>query len=351
MKKLVKWAGPVLAVLVGLAVLFSFPGCGRVEDDWKDVEGGRPHVLASFPPLYCFARNVAGYDRDRHGVDAAVLCLMTTEGPHRYDPNQRAVVNVRGADILLVNGLGLDEQIAEKLKSSSDNNKLEVVEVAEDAIPKQRLIERDEHEHEMDKGDKHEHEKEKGGKHHDDGHEHHGKFDPHVWLGLPEAILMVKKIEEVLAKADPAHKASYEKRARAYADELKELHADGKKALAGKKNRKLIATHDSLRYFARAFDLEVVENIQPQAGVEPNAADLARLVEDCVREKVQVITVEPQFSSRAAETLKRELKSRGRDVTLVEVDTLETADRGALDAGYYARKMRANIDNLAKHLK
>ena len=47
--------------------------------------------------------------------------------------------------------------------------------------------------------------------------------DPHVWLGIPEAILMVERIRDVLGQVDPAHKELYRANAAAYAQKLMEL--------------------------------------------------------------------------------------------------------------------------------
>src|SRR5262249_29150094 len=125
------------------------------------------------------------------------------------------------------------------------------------------------------------------------------------------------------------------------------------KAFESKKNRKVIATHESLAYFARCFDLEIVGSIQPRPGVEPDPATVNHLTEFCKKEQVRVIAVEPQYSQGSAETLIRQVQAQDKDITVerVEVDPLETAPPTQLDAGYYVRRMKANIDNLAKHLR
>jgi hypothetical protein len=51
-----------------------------------------------------------------------------------------------------------------------------------------------------------------------------------------------------------------------------------------------------------------------------------------------------------AEILKANLAKQKVEVKLVEIDPLETAPADELDAGYYVKKMRDNITNLAKAL-
>src|SRR5262249_33906331 len=153
----------------------------------------------SFPPLYSFTKNVAG-------DDAQVLCLLTTHGPHDYPYDPKDLLPLRTADLFLVNGLGLDEEFSEKLKNNCGNSKLKMVELAEEGINEvdpSRLRRAEEGEPAS----------------HDHGH-HHGEYDPHVWLGLPEAIQMVKQIAKELAEIDPPHATGYEQRAADYTRKL-----------------------------------------------------------------------------------------------------------------------------------
>jgi zinc transport system substrate-binding protein len=191
---------------------------------------------------------------------------------------------------------------------------------------------------------------EKKGGHH---HHHHGGSDPHVWLGIPEAIALTQCIRDELVKADPEHRGNYEKRAADYILKLEKLGADGKKALADKKDRNIVAFHDSLQYFARSFGLKVVASIEGLAGQEPDPGRFKDLLKACQRDNVRVIAVEPQYPrNTAAKSLLTELKAKGvPDVVFAEVDPLETAEPDQLKPDYYEKKMRENIENLAKALK
>src|SRR5262249_47447949 len=135
-----------------------------------------------------------------------------------------------------------------------------------------------------------------------------------------------------------------------YIAELKKLKEEGRRLLAGKKNRRIISQHDSLAYFGRCFDVEVVDSIRPFPGIEADAGKIADLVKVCKTKGVRVLTVEPQYSSRNAKLLQSELKNKGvEDVEIVEIDPLETAP-GDFDADYYIKTMRKNIETLAKAL-
>src|SRR5436190_16610161 len=109
----------LLTVSVPVMLLSAYGGCSRAPDPW-DATSGRegPKVLVSFPPLYCFTKAVAG-------EHARVLCL-TTSDPHEYSPDSQDISKARYADVLIYNGLSLDEKVAE-LPKSSGNAKVRVV--------------------------------------------------------------------------------------------------------------------------------------------------------------------------------------------------------------------------------
>lgn len=313
------------AVLVPLALL-GVAGCGSKQSAWPDRPG--PKVVVSFAPLYCFAANVAG-------DDAVVKTMMGSTGPHDFQPTDTDARLVRDADLFLVNGLELDTSKAETVKKGSGNARLRIVPLG-DRIPADQLK----------KGVCY-HMLKPGEQPHDHG------TDPHVWLGPDQAIVMVEAVRDELKQADPAHAADYDRRAAEYVAKLRQLKADGIALLKDKKDRVLITQHESLGYFAGAFNLEVVGVVQQKPGSEPTKQDLDQLVKTCLEKKARLLAVEPQYSSQAAETITKELKRDNRvpDAATVEIDPLETCRPDELDAGWYERKMRANLEALAKAMK
>lgn len=324
----------------GVALLtlgLGFAGCTPAPDPWKDAKVDQKHVLATFAPLYCFAHAVAG-------DDAYVLCFLTDKDPHSYTFNAADTIKARGADLIVLNGLSLDNAFVEKLIVGKKIATLS----AEKAIPKNMLFDAED---DGDKKDgKHEHGQEG---HH---HHHHGSHDPHVWLGPPQAIKIVEKIAAKLAEIDPPHADGYQKRAAVLRVDLEKLQADGKAMLGkGKTKLKVVSMHDSMSYFADAFDIEIVGVIQELPGQDPDGKKLADLVVKASKEKnIHVITYESQSNKAQSELLQKQLKGRGVDVQLAEFDPIEKVAPGKdgvnPDPDVYMKKMRANLEALAKAL-
>lgn len=307
------------------SLALGIAGCGKVEDPWPNKPG--PRVMVTFPPLYCFAANVAG-------DDATVLCLLDLTGPHNYSANSQDALKLHRANLFLINGLELDDRFADKLQRNAGNAGLKVVKVGE-CIPKSQL-------RKLDRSEREGHE----------GH-HHGEYDPHVWMGLPEAILMVGCIRDQLKQIDPSHADGYDKRAAAYIVRLKNLQADGETKLVDKKDRNLVSFHDSLAYFSRTFKLNVVDTVETPEGGHPGTAAMGRLVKICQEKKVRLLAVEPQYpTNTSAETLLREIQKKGvPDAEFVVVDPMETVAPADLTPDFYEKRMQANIDHLAEKLR
>lgn len=317
------------AAAVATSTLALLPGCTpSVTDQWPESSG--PKIVAAFAPIQCFAMNVAG-------DDAVVRAAMTTQGPHHFEPGPADVRMLAQADLMFMNGLMLDDQIIKKLASGSGNKKLKLINLGA-KLPESLLIESD-HDH-----DHH------GHAHHD--HEH-GEHDPHIWMGIPQAVKMVEGIRDELMGHDPGKASQYSQRAEDYLGKLQSLQEEGKALLKDKQDRKILTFHESLNYFAASFDLTIAGVIEDVPGSEPTPKQLEAIIAKCVKHNVRVIAVEPQYTSKtAAEQIVKELKTRGiADPVMVVIDPLETATAEEMKPTWYVDKMRANLEALAGALR
>jgi len=319
-----------LSVLVSLMVVAGlFLGCSSHQDVWEG-KGGPPRVVVTFPPLVSFVKGVAG-------DHAAIISLCTNTGPHGYEYNVKEIIGLRKADLFLANGLELDNSFADKLYLNVSRPKLPYVKIGED-LPKTLLLAAHDEEEEKAGGDhKHEHK--------------HGIYDPHIWLGIPQAKAMVEKIRDALIKTDPENEKEYTRNTTKYLKKLDSLKETGDKLLKNKKI-KLVSFHDSLGYFAKTYGVEIVDVIEVAPGDTPTGKKLEDLVTTCIDKKIKIIAVEPQFPKSSADVLQKELKKKKLEVELIVIDPLETVDeKDTLNDDWYIGKMTENLENLAKAVK
>ncbi len=320
------------AFAISLALLVA--GCKRTGgDQWPDKPG--PKIAVSFAPLYCFVANVSG-------ERGTVKSVLSTQGPHHADTSIQERIVLEEADLFIFNGLGLDDSFAGKLKASTSNRNLKMIDLG-------GKLEADRDTHGLLLGS--------DGcgccKPGEDEAGHAHDHDPHIWLSPVLAGKMVDDIRFAMRGAEPEQKELFDRNAAAYQVKLKALLDDGKAMLKGKKERAFVTTHGSLQYFARDFDLTIAGSLQTVPGQEPSQADLRKLIEKCKKDGVRVIAVEPQYATHQSPlSLKAALEAEGlKDVAIVELDPLETAAAADLTPDWYERKMRANLEALAKVLK
>lgn len=255
---------------------------------------GRLHVAATTTLLGDVVRVVGG-----EAIDLVVLLPPGAE-PHSYQLSPRDVAGLEEADLVFVNGFGLEEALMPTLESVVANEKIVSVSQGVEAI-------------DLAGGDNRE-----GGEH---------GLDPHTWTDPNNVSIWADNIAAALAAADPAQRPAYHARAEAYKRELAAL--DGwiraQVAQIPEGKRKLVSDHAVFGYFARRYGLEQAGAIIPgfSALSEPSARELAAL-EDAIRALgVGAIFVGNTLNPALAEAVAEDTHTR---VLFVFSDSLSAAD-------------------------
>lgn len=259
------WRAPAAAALVPALVLLlaataaGVAACGGDEA----ADDGRPQVVTSTAFLADMARNVAG-------ERAAVTSLIPSgTDPHVFQPTPSHLRETAGADLVVLNGAGLESQLADMLREAGGD--APVIEAAGGLEP--RTPQPGEPAHE-DEGDD-----EAGG---GDDHAHEGEVDPHFWLDPTLAVSYVTTIRDALIEVDPAGAGEYERNAEAYIAELDELDRwiAAQLETIAPDDRQLVMNHVSHGYYADHYGLRIVGAVIPgvSSGETPSARDLAELV-------------------------------------------------------------------------
>jgi zinc transport system substrate-binding protein len=281
-------------------------------------------ILTTILPVYCFTANVAG---DLARVENL---LPPGVGPHDYQFTPRDLRRLAEADVIVLNGLELENWLERAFKKIFAERPPLMVEAT--AGLEEGLIRSEETGH------------------HHHGHHHHGHghaacvhgVNPHVWLDPKLAARCVKNILAALVQADPANAAGYEQNAAAYLDRLRGLDEEIAGMLAEVRGQAFVTYHDAFPYLVRRYGLRQVGVVEKVPEVQPSARYLRELSQLIRRENVQVIFTEPQFNSRLGVRLSRDLKVR-----LAELDPLET---GPAEPRAYEEGMRHNAEVLRQQL-
>ena len=283
---------------------------------------GKPLVVASFYPMYEFSRQVAG--------DRAEVVSLVPPGvePHDWEPSPQKLVEVQNARLLVYNGAGFEPWV-DKLLHDVTGKKIIVIETTRglDLIPA------------AEAGAAAFPPKAAG---RDAGQTQNGGGDPHVWLDPVLAQSQVEAIRAGLTQGDPANKAAYDDRARAFRARLAALDTAFQAGLRDCEHRDIVVSHAAFAYLARRYRLTQVAVMGLAPESEPSPAELAAIANLARRRKVTYIFFETLVSSRLAETLAREIGAKTLVLNPIEGLTKEEAAAGK----GYVDLMEANLQSL-----
>ena len=136
----------------------------------------------------------------------------------------------------------------------------------------------------------------------------HESLDPHIWLSPPLVKQQADAIFKALVRVDPVNRVNYERRYKNFTKELGEIHKALASIFDGKDSLEFIVFHPSWGYFAHTYGLKQVA-IEVE-GKAPKPAQLVKLIQHCREHHINVVFVQPQFSTKSAELVAREIGGR-----------------------------------------
>ncbi len=267
----------IMLLLVAVALL-AIPLSGT-PGAW--AQGNEPlRVVATFSILADWVQQVGG-------VRIEVVTIIPPGGDaHGFDPSPDQVGQIADADLIFEIGAGFEPWLDDMVAASGSTAQRVVVSDGLDLISTTE----DEHSEEATPGEDH-------AEHEEDEEHQHGEFDPHLWHDVANVIAIVEVIRMHLGSADSANAATFDANAKAYTAALTELDTYIRQETANvpEERRKLVASHDTFAYFARAYGFEVIGtalNSVTTESSDPPAGEIASLVEQITASGVPAIFAE-----------------------------------------------------------
>jgi manganese transport system substrate-binding protein len=208
--------GSVLAAAMTAALMLA--GCGGAAGKGATGADGRPVVLTTFTVLADVAQNVAG---DHLAVES-----ITKPGAeiHGYEPTPGDIAKASEADLILDNGLNLEQWFAQFVDEIDVphvvvSDGVEPINITEDADA--------------------------------------GSPNPHAWMSPSNVQTYVDNMARAFSDLDPEHAADYERNAKSYKADLQEVQDDLDAELSDlpKAHRALVTCEGAFSYLARDADL------------------------------------------------------------------------------------------------
>lgn len=281
--------------ILTLTLALAVSACGGGDDSGQ---GDTLEVIATTTILGDIAAHVVG--------DAGTVTTLLPVGtdPHDYQASAQQAAAIATADLVIANGLGLEEGLSDLLDSAAADG-ANIIEIAPlvDPIPFGAGVG-------------------------DETAPDHGSSDPHFWFDPLRDATAAHLIAAELTAVDPS--VAWTERATAFADELAaaDTRIAGILSAVPAANRRLVTNHDAFGYLAQRYSFEVIGAVIPGGSTlaEPSSAELTALVDRIKTEAVTAIFAESTEPSVLADALAAEA---GETVNVVELYTGSLGEPGS----------------------
>jgi zinc/manganese transport system substrate-binding protein len=272
------------AAVAMAAVALVVVACGG-----SDGTQNQADVVVSTSIIADILRNVVSED-----TDIEVLVPVGAD-PHDYQPSSQQVASINTAVLVVVNGLGLEEGLANTLTTAVSDG-ANVLELGPLLGPIQ-----------FGEAD---------------------ALDPHFWMDplrvARAATLAGAALDQVNGGVAATDAAA------AYVAELEDADADIVEILniVDAEDRKLVTNHDSMGYFADRYEFEIVGTVIPSGSsiAEPSSKELAELVSVMRTEGVDILFADTTQPTVLADAVASEL---GENVEVIELFTGSLGEPGS----------------------
>jgi ABC-type Zn uptake system ZnuABC Zn-binding protein ZnuA len=261
-----------ISILAAVAVIFLGACSSNSDNSSSETADNRPLIATTVAPITSIAASIAG---DRARIEGIV-----PEGTnsHTFEPSPQVAKLLSDADLIMVNGLKLEDPTI-KMAESNKKETTEIVEIGTIVLPESDYL-------------------------YDFSFpEEEGKPNPHLWTDPSYAIKYAGVIRDQLSELDPENADYYSDNFAKFEKQASELEAavraDQQSVPAG--NLKLLTYHDAYAYFAKNFGWTVIGAIQPNDFADPAPSEVARLIDQVKAESVTTIFGSEVFPSAVLE--------------------------------------------------
>lgn len=248
-----------LTTMVTLSTLFS---AAFAKEPFK--------VATTFTIIQDMAQNVAG--------DAAVVESITKHGAeiHNYQPTPKDIIRTQSADLILWNGLYLENWFERFFENMKDVPSV----VVSDGIEPLSITEG----------------------------EYNGMPNPHAWMSPTNALIYVDNIRDAFVKYDPENAEIYKKNAEDYKAKIKALDQPLRDRLANipEDQRWLVTSEGAFSYLAKDYDFKELYLWAINAEQQGTPQQVRKVIDTVRANNIPVVFSESTVSDKPAKQISKE---------------------------------------------
>jgi ABC-type Zn uptake system ZnuABC Zn-binding protein ZnuA len=289
------------------------------------IQGDGPlHVVATTSIVADVVANVGG-----EAIALASIIPRMTD-PHGYQLTPGDLRMLHDADVVFINGLGLEESLEKSLSQLPDE--IPIVSLSEGIQLREFTLERTDTDVDHDQ----------------EAHAATG-VNPHVWFDPLNIDVWTDNAAQSLSALDPANATTFQANSDTYQNQLEDLHNWILTQLEEipQADRKLVTDHLFMGYFAQRYDFEIINALLPafSSAASPSARELADIQDSIRQSGVEVIFIGITSNRQIAEQIAGD--------TSVAVVPLYTGSISEINgpADTYLAFMQYNVRAIANALK
>ncbi|QNK07788.1 metal ABC transporter substrate-binding protein [Enterobacter sp. JUb54] len=268
------------------------------------------NVVSSFSVLGDMVQQVGG-------EHVKVATLVGPDGdPHTFEPSPQDSALLSKADVVVVNGLGLEGWVDRLIKASGFKGELVVASTGVKT-------------HTLDEDGK-------------------TVTDPHAWNSAANGALYAQNILNGLVAASPQDKAALEVSGQRYIGQLNELDSWAKSQFSTipQEKRKVLTSHDAFGYFGRAYGVTFLAPQGLSSESEASAAQVGALITQIKADGVHTWFMENQLDPRLVKQIASATGAQAGGELYPEA---LSKPGGVADS--YVKMLRHNVELIAASMK
>lgn len=284
----------ILIITLALVLLVSIIIYKNVTAKPKE-QNDKFKIVTTFYPIYIMTENITQGAKNVELInmtDVNVGCL------HDYTLSTENMKKIEKADVIIQNGLGL-ENFIDKILTTYSNIKM--IDSSSNITNK---IEE----------------------------------NAHIWTSLTNYIEQVEEISNQLIKINPENAEIYKKNKEEYITKIQNLKEKYNKELKNLQNKKAICLNEAIPYLAKDVNLEIISVETNHEESSLSAEKMKELINQMKNENITSILIGDEDNMQSAQTLAKE--------TGAKIYKLKTGLKGNLDKNAYIQDMEENLQKL-----
>lgn len=286
----------VLSIILIILIIFILTGCNEEKINSENFK-----ITTSFYPMYIIALNLTKDAKNielNNMTDSSIGCL------HNYTLTTNDLKKIQESDILVINGLGLEENILNTVNKTNSN--IKVID-SSDNIDEKDIISGN-------------------------------NVNPHIWTSINLYKNQVETISENLINLDENNREIYVENTEEYINKLNELENRENTVKEKIANVEVVVFSESLEYLIKEMNINysIFSIGHEESGV--SSEELGEIIDEINNKNIKTILIDKEDSKAIANSVSAETGA-----TIHEMDSCLT---GELDLDSYITKMNSNLDIL-----